>query len=96
MAFVFIVVTLLVVEITKRASPMFKRHPFKSVEHDLEGAFSFFPYFVLHNENISPYIHCNIKEFGNANMLSLYNKHMMDGMGNLKPKFKTLQEMGFI
>lgn len=30
------------------------------------------------------------------NMLSLYTKHMMDGMGNLKPEFKTLQDKDFI
>lgn len=90
------VVTPLVVEVTDRARPIFKKHLFKSVEDDPNGAFSSVSYGVLHNEDIKAYIHCNIKELGNADMLSLYTKHMMDEMGNLKPDFKSLQHKGFI
>lgn len=52
MASAFGVATPLVVEITRRARPIFKRHPLKSVEDDLEGAFSFVSYLTLHNEDI--------------------------------------------
>ncbi|XP_057856259.1 uncharacterized protein LOC131065690 [Cryptomeria japonica] len=84
--------TPLLVEITERARPIFKKYSFKSVEDDLNGAFSSVSYGVLHNEDIRAYIHCNIKELGNADMLSLYTKHMMDEMGNLKLEFKSLQD----
>lgn len=58
--------------------------------------FSFVPYGVLHNEDVRAYIHYNIQELGNVDMLSLYTKHMMDNFGNLKPDFKSLQDKGFI
>lgn len=86
----------MVVEIIERARPVFKRHPFKFVEDDLKGAFSSVSYGVLHNEGIRTYIHCNIEELGNVDMLSLYTKHMMDEMGNMNPEFKSLQDKGFI
>lgn len=90
------VMTPLVVEIIERARPIFKIHPFKYVEDDPEGAFSSVPYGVLHNKDIRAYIHCNIEELGNVDMLSLYTKHMMYGMGNLKIEFKSLHDKGFI
>lgn len=90
------VVTLLVVEITHRARLKFKKHPYKSMEDDLNSAFPFVPYRVLHVEYIRAYIHCNIEELGNIEMLSFYTKHMIDGMGNLKYDFRSLQDKGFI
>lgn len=90
------IVTPLVVGITERARLVFKRNSFKSIEDDLEGAFSFIPYGVLHNVDIRPYIHYNIEEHGYVDILSLLTKHMMDGMGNLKSEFKSLQTKGFI
>lgn len=52
------------------------------------------PYNVLYNEDIRTYIHCDIEELGNANMLTLYNKHMADSLGNMKPKYKILHDKG--
>lgn len=79
--------TSLVVEIKDKARPIFKRHPFKFVEDDPEGAFSLVPYDVLYNEDIREYIHCDLEELGSVDMLSLYNKHLVDNLGNLKPKY---------
>lgn len=90
------VATLLVVEIIDRERPQFKKHPYKSMEDDLNGSFSYVPYRVLNVEDIRAYIHYNIEEFGNAKILSLYTKHVMDGMGNLKPDFKSLKDKCFI
>lgn len=52
MALVSGIVTPLVVEIKDRSHPGFKKYPFKSIQDDLEGAFSCMPYNVLHNEDI--------------------------------------------
>lgn len=60
------------------------------MEDDLNGAFSSISYGVLHIKDIRAYIHSNIEELGNAEIISLYTKHMMDGMGNLKPDLKSL------
>lgn len=90
------VATVLVIKISERARPMFKRHPFKSIEDDPEGAFSSIPNGLLYNEYIRAYIHCNIEELGNVDMLSLYIKNMMDSLGNLKLEFKELHDNGFI
>lgn len=79
------IATPLFIDITKRDRPIFKRHPFKSIEDDLEHAFSSVLYGVLHNKDIRAYIYYNIKDLGNADMLSLNTKHMIDGMGNLNP-----------
>lgn len=58
--------------------------------------FSSVPHGMLHNEDIREYIHCNMKELGNVDMLSLYTKHIMDEMGNLKREFMSLHDKGFI
>lgn len=86
----------LVMEIKDRAKPVFKKHPSKSIQDDLEGAFSSIPYDVLHNEYIRVYIHCDLGELGNVDMLNLYNKHLADSLGNLKLEFKVLQDKGFL
>lgn len=86
----FGVATPLVIEVTDRARPKFKKHPFKSMEDHPNGAFSSVLFGVLHVEDIREYIRCNIEELGNVEMLSLYTQHMMDGMGNLKPDVKYL------
>lgn len=62
----------LVVEISDRARAIFKKHHLKSIEDDPEGAFSSVSYGVLHNEDIKTYIHCDIEELGNVNMVTLY------------------------
>lgn len=87
--------TPLVVKIKDRARPVFKKHPFKFVEDDPKGAFSLVPYDVLHNEDIRAYIHCDLAELDNNDMLNLYNKHLVDSLENLKPKYKVLQDKGF-
>ncbi|XP_059066162.1 uncharacterized protein LOC131857518 [Cryptomeria japonica] len=92
MASVFGVATPLVVEINDRVRLVFKKNPFKSVEDDPEGAFSSVPYDVLHNKDIRAYILCDLEEIGNVDMLDLYNKHLANGLGNLKPTYKVLQK----
>lgn len=87
--------TPLVVEIKDRARPIFKKHPFKSIEDNPKGAFSSVPYDVLHNEYIRACIHFDLEELGNMDMLNLYNKHLADSLGNLKLEYKVLQEKGF-
>lgn len=95
MASVFGIATPLVIEIKDRARPIFKKRPFKSTEDDSEGAFSLVPYNILHNEDIRAYIHYDLKELSNTDMLDLYRKHLVDSLGNLKPKYKVLQDKGF-
>lgn len=68
MASSFGVATPLVLEIIDRTRLVFKKHLFKSIEDDLNGAFSSVSYGVLHNEDIRAYIHCNIKELRNVDM----------------------------
>lgn len=58
----------LVVEIKDRARPVFKKHPFKFVKDDREGAFSSTPYNILHNEDIRAYIYYNFEDLGNSDM----------------------------
>lgn len=86
------IATSFVVKITERARPVFKKHPFKLVEDELNGAFSSIPYGVFHNEDIRAYIHCNIKKLDNLDILSMYAKHMVDDFGNLKSNFKNLED----
>lgn len=87
--------TPLVVDISKRARLVFKRHPFKSIQDAPEGEFSSVSYDVLHNEDIRAYIHCDVEELGNANMLTLYNKHLAN-LRNLKSKHKILHDKGLV
>lgn len=95
MASAFGIATSLVVEIKDNARPIFKKHPFKSVEDDPKGAFSSVPYDVLHNEDIRAYIHCDLEELGNTDMLDLYNNHFANSLGNLKLEYKVLQDKDF-
>lgn len=89
------IATPLVVEIKDRARLVFKKHSFKSIKDDLEGAFSLVPYNILHNEDIWAYIHCDLEELGNADMLFMYNKHLVENLGILKPEYKILQDKDF-
>lgn len=52
MASVSSMATPLVVEVKDRTSPIFKKHPYKSMEVDLVGAFSFIPHEVLHVDDV--------------------------------------------
>lgn len=83
MASTYGIATPLVVKIKDRAKPIFKKHPFKSIEDNLKGAFSLVPYGILHNKDIRAYIYCDLEEIGNSDMLNLYNKHLADSLGNL-------------
>lgn len=62
--------TPLVVDITERAHPKFKKNPYKPIENNPQGAFSSVPYDVLHVEHISAYIHLNIEELGGSQLLN--------------------------
>lgn len=90
------VTTPLVVDITNRARPKFKNHPYNLLEGDTKGAFSSILYGVLHVEDIRAYIHCDFKELESAKMMKLYARHMIDDMRNLKLEFNSLQHKGFI
>lgn len=96
MASTFGIDTHLVVEIKERARPVFKKHPFKSVEDDPEGVFSLVFYGVLHNQDIRAYIHYDLEEIDSIDMISMYNKHSVDNLGNLKSEYNILKEKGFI
>lgn len=54
--------TPLVVEVKDRTHPIFKKHPYKNMEDDSVGDYSFIPCGVLNVDNIQVYIHCEIKE----------------------------------
>lgn len=89
------IATLLVVEIKDRARPIFKKYPIMSIKDDPKGYFSSIPYATLHNEDIRAYIHCDIEDLGNVDMLSLYSKHLVEILGNLKLEYQNLQGKGF-
>lgn len=50
---------------------------------------------MLPNEDIRACINCDLDDLGNENMLDLYNKHLVDGLGNIKPEYKVLQNKVF-
>lgn len=54
--------TPLVVEVKDRTPLVLKRHPYKSMEDDPVGTFSFIPHRVLQVDNVRAYIHCEIEE----------------------------------
>lgn len=89
------IATPLVVKISKRERPIFKRHPFKSIEDDSEGVFSSILYDILQNEDRRAHIHWDIEELRNVDMLTLYTKHIVSSLGNLKPKYHILHDKGF-
>lgn len=78
--------TPLVVEVSERERSQFNKTPFKSIEDDPNSAFSSVPYGVLHVDDVRAYIHYNIEETGNEEILALYNKHITDKDGNPKPE----------
>lgn len=89
------ITTPLVVDITQRACPNFKKYPVKFVEDDPLGAFSFVAYGFLHVEDIRVYIHVNIVELGSSQMVNFYSTKLLDENCKLKPKFKLMEEKGF-
>lgn len=91
----FGIMTPLVVHVTERERPNFKKHPYKSMEDDPGGTFPSIPYGVFHVEDMRAYIHYNIEELESSQTMKLYTQHMIDGMGSLKPKFKLIEEKGF-
>lgn len=66
--------TPLVVEVSERERPQFKRHPFKYVEDDPNGAFLSVPYGFLHVDDVRAYTHYTIEKTGNKDILTLYTK----------------------
>lgn len=95
MAFASFISTPLVVEFKDRTRPVFKKHPYKSMEDDLVGVFSFVLHGVLHVDDVRAYIHCEIEEIGLKYFLDLYTDKIMDDMRNPKPKFAQLKRKGF-
>lgn len=57
-----------VYDIKEGNSHHFKKHLFKSMEDDCEGAFSQTPNEVLHIEYITDHIHYKYASIGNANI----------------------------
>lgn len=51
----FEIPTPLVIEITKRAQPDFKKNPFISMEDDPNSTFSSIPYDIFHIEDVRVY-----------------------------------------
>lgn len=88
--------TSLVVDITKRYCPKFKKYPFKSIEVDPLGAFSYIPYEVLHVKDIRAYIHTNLEETRGSQLSNLYSNHLLGGDYKIKLKFKVLEEKNCI
>lgn len=82
--------TPLVLEVSRRERPQFKKHLVKLVEDDPNDAFSSVPYNVLHVDDVRAYIHCNIEETRKEAILSLYKKHLWDRDGSLKLKYTLL------
>jgi hypothetical protein len=87
--------TTLVVDIEDRPHPKFKWNPFKFVEVEPLGAFSFVPHGVLHVEEIKFYVHANIEELRRTNMLNLYSKKMLGENFSLKLAYEVFEEKGF-
>lgn len=56
--------TLVVFDVTKRKRYVFKKHPFKSMLDDLEGAFSRTLMGVMHIDDIRAYIYCKKEPIG--------------------------------
>lgn len=79
--------TPLVVEVKDRNQPLFKKQPYKSMEVNLVGAFSFVLHGVLHVDNIRAYIHCETEETITEDILDLYTNNIMDEIGNPKPEY---------
>lgn len=74
---------------------MFKKHPYKSMEVNPIGAFSFILHKVLHVDDVRAYIHYEIEETSSKDILDLYTDNIMDEIGNPKPEFVQLQRKGF-
>lgn len=87
--------TPLVVEGKDRNCPVFKKHPYKSMEDDPVGDFSFVPHGVLHFDDKWVYIHCEIEETGTQDILDLYTHNIMEEIGSPKPEYMQLQRKGF-
>jgi len=88
--------TPLVVDITERLQPKFKKHPHKSVEVNPLGTLSDVPHGVLHVEDIRAYIHASIHEFGDSKLLDLFKNHLRDENHDLKHEYKALEDKHFI
>lgn len=69
----------------------FKRHPYKSMKEDPEGALSQTPHGVLHVEDIRAYIHSKMEIIGNAQIIRDLSDMMDDG--ELKPEFAKLKDL---
>lgn len=88
--------TPLVVDITERCHPKFKKHPFKSIEVDPLGAFSLVLYGVLHVKDIRAYIHENLEGLGSSRLLNLYSKKLLGNDFRIKQEYRVLEENNFV
>lgn len=89
------IATPLVVEVKDNTHPVFKKHPYKSMEVDPIGTFSFILHGVLHVDDVRAYIHYEIEETSSEDILDFYIDSIMDEIGDPKPKFVQLQRKGF-
>lgn len=89
------IATPLVVEVKDRTYFVFNKYPYKSMEDDSVGAFSFIPHGVLLVNDVRAYIHCEIEETSSKDILDLYTNKIMDDIGNPKLEFAQRKKKGF-
>lgn len=87
--------TPLAVEFKDRPCIMFKKNPYKSMEVNPVGAFSSISHEVLHIVDVRAYIHYEIEETGNEDILDIDTDNIMDEINNPKLEFVQLQRKGF-
>lgn len=85
-----------VVEVVKRPSPIFKIIPKIAKQDDSIGTFSKIPKGVAYAEDPRIYIHYNIDELGSKEVLKMFRTIIYDENGNVKPKHKIIETLGFM
>lgn len=68
-------------DVNERTHYKFKKHPYKSMEDDPEGAFSQTPHGVLHVEDIRAYIHCKLELIDNTQIIKRL-REMVEGIAS--------------
>lgn len=84
------------IEVIKRARPIFKLVPKIAKKDDTLGAFSKIPKGVGYVEDPRIYIHCHIEELGDNEIKNMYRTVICDESGNVKPEHKVVETLGFV
>lgn len=85
-----------VVEVKDRPMPIFKPCPHIFTLDDSVGAFSRVPEGIVYVEDVRAYIHCHIKDMGTSDINNMYMNELMGDSGKIKPKYKHIEDLGFI